>query len=169
MPYYFTMELINPTAPEIHVEDTTLYAVKYLWDCYLLNFKDLEAEIIEMQGNTEELIRKDMKACRHNLIRYYHNWVEDVPEGSGGAKRYLKVEAYPRIIFVLPFETVLIESLFRIINYKNDKTRSTLTDSKIAAIIHTKVAVPALSDPTKMFSTELILDTNKSLDHSLSW
>ena len=59
--------------------------------------------------------------------------------------------------------------MLSIMNYNKDKTRSTLADSKVVAIIHTKAAVPALGEPTAVFAPELILDTNKSLDHSLSW
>ena len=169
MPYYCAMELIDPTAPDMPVKDSTWAAVKDLCDRYTLNFKELKTEIIEMRGDAEELSRKDTIACRQNLLRYYHDRVQDIPEGSGGAKRYLKVEAYARIVFILPFETVLVESLFSIMNYNKDKTRSTLADSKVEAIIHTKAAVPALGDPTAVFAPELILDTNKSLDHSLSW
>jgi hypothetical protein len=169
MPYYLAMELIDPTAPDTVVSNTTWSAVEDLCDRYSLDFNELRSEIIEMRGDAVDLNRRDAQACKQNLLCFYNHRVQDVPVGSGGAKRYLKVEAYARVVFTLPFETVLIESLFSIMNYNKDKTRSSLADSKVAAIIHTKAAVPTLGDPTAVFAPNLILDTNKSLDHRLSW
>ena len=50
----------------------------------------------------------------------------------------LNVEAYAQVIFQLPIETVLVESLFSIMNYNKDKKRSRLNAEDVANIIHTR-------------------------------
>ena len=50
----------------------------------------------------------------------------------------LNVEAYAQVIFQLPIETVLVESLFSIMNYNKDKKRSRINAEDVANIIHTR-------------------------------
>lgn len=50
----------------------------------------------------------------------------------------LNVEAYAQVIFQLPIETVLVESLFSIMNYNKDKKRSKINAEDVANIIHTR-------------------------------
>jgi hypothetical protein len=79
------------------------------------------------------------------------------------------VEAFAQVVFALPFETVLIESLFSIMGYNQDKTRSRLTDSKTADIIHAKDAQGAVATPTEEFAQSINLDSDRSLNHRISF
>ena len=60
-----------------------------------------------------------------------------VVAGPIGTRRR-HAESFAAIVFILPWETVLIESLFSVMNYNKDKTRSSLADTSVANIINTK-------------------------------
>ena len=68
MPYYLAMELIDPTAPDTVVSNTTWSAVEDLCDRYSLDFNELRSEIIEMRGDAVDLNRRDAQACKQNLL-----------------------------------------------------------------------------------------------------
>lgn len=102
-------------------------AVRDICGRYSLDFQALKDELLEMRDNSEELSRADVKLCNENLLAYYHRRAADDIAGT----RYLHVEAFAQIVFVLPFETVLIESLFSVMGYNKDKTRSSLLDDKV--------------------------------------
>ena len=65
---------------------------------------------------------------------------------------------------------MLIESLFSVMNYNKDKTRSSLKDESVANIIHTKDLEPVVSNPAQPFSQEAVLNTKRALhvEHKLA-
>ena len=83
--------------------------------------------------------------------------------------RYHHLEQYAAVVFILPYKTVLIESLFSIMNYNKTKSRSRLLDTSVANIIHTKDLEPIIADPSQAFSPEAVLNTKRALEHKLAW
>ena len=83
--------------------------------------------------------------------------------------RHLHLESFAQVVFILPFEDVFIESLFSVMNYNKDKTRSRLKDESVANIIHTKDLEPVVGDPAKPFSQEAVLNTKRALMHKLAF
>ena len=72
-----------------------------------------------MRDNSVDLSIVDGALCKSNLLFFYWNNYNNLPVGQ---HRY-SLESYAKVIFQLPFETVLIESLFSIMNYNKDKKR----------------------------------------------
>ena len=83
--------------------------------------------------------------------------------------RYHHLEQYAAVVFILPYETVLIESLFSIMNYNKSKSRLRLLDTSVANIIHIKDLEPIIADPSQAFSPEAVLNTKRALEHKLAW
>lgn len=83
--------------------------------------------------------------------------------------RRLHLRAFAAVVFILPWETVLIESLFSAMNYNKSKTRSSLHDDTVADIIHTMDLELVVADPTKAFTAETVLNTKRALEHKLGW
>lgn len=90
-----------------------------------------------------------------------------VPGPIGTRRR--QPESFAAIVFILPWETVLIESLFSVMNYNKDKTRSSLADTSVANIIHTKDLEPVLADAKQAFSPEIVLNMKRALEHKLAF
>ena len=85
-------------------------------------------------------------------------------------QRKLGLEAYAQVIFQLPIETVLIESLFSIMNYNKDKKRSRLNDATVASIIHTRDIKNSIDNVYECFSQDdVALDTDRVSLHKLLW
>ena len=165
MSFYSAMELIDPTAPGGPVSIKTWEAVEILCKKYHLDYTNVRREILEMRDNSVDLSIADGALCKSNLLSFYRNNYNNLPVGQ---RRYC-LEAYAKVIFQLPFETVLIESLFSIMNYNKDKKRSRLKDSTMADIIHTK-DLPAIVD-TKLegFDNNIQLDIENAYNHRLKW
>ena len=86
------------------------------------------------------------------------------------SQRRLHLEVYARVVFQLPFKTVLIESLFSIMNLKKDKHRASLNDESMPNIIHTRDVAPMTDDPAAPFAaTNLVIDGKGALKHRLKW
>ena len=83
--------------------------------------------------------------------------------------RRLNLESFAQVALILPVETVLIESLFSVMNYNKDKTRSSLKDESVANIIHTKDLEPVVGNPAQPFSQEAVLNTKRALEHKLAF
>ena len=79
------------------------------------------------------------------------------------------LEQYAGVVFILPFETVLIGSLFSIMNYNKSKSQSRLLDTSVANILHAKDLEPIIADPSQAFSPEAVLNTKRALEHKLAW
>ena len=97
-----------------------------------------------MRDSAENLSRSDAKRCRENLLKYYHDMVRvSIPhcmltrqlsqvkiliciylfgictttqaQDLAPDVRRLNLESFAQVVFILPVETVLIESLFSVI------------------------------------------------------
>ena len=116
MSYYHAMELIDPTAPA-HIPDGRWEKVKDICNRYNLSFENVRSEIRAMRDDTVSLSLQELTMCEVNLLKFYRDKYLSTPE----ARRRVHLNAYARVIFQLPIETVLIESLFSIMNYNKDK------------------------------------------------
>ena len=77
MPYYEAMEVIDPTAANIHIKDAGWVAVEDLCKRYDLPFRELKLQIVEMRENVDdELSAKDIQLCKENLLCFYHQQVK---------------------------------------------------------------------------------------------
>ena len=83
--------------------------------------------------------------------------------------RRCQLESFAAIVFIIPGETVLIESLLSVMNYNKDKTRSSLADTSVANIIHTKYLEPVLADAKQAFSPEIVLNMKPALEQKLAF
>ena len=74
------------------------------------------------------------------------------------------------MIFQLSFETVLIESLFSIMNYNKDKKRASLNDKSVESVIHTRDIPKVTENVAAPFAqNDLSIDLQRALDHRLKW
>ena len=80
-----------------------------------------------------------------------------------------QLESFAAIVFIIPGETVLIESLLSVMNYNKDKTRSSLADTSVANIIHTEDLEPVLADAKPAFYTDIVLNMKRALEHKLEF
>ena len=78
-----------------------------------------------------------MILSKSNLLQFYEMNLHTLPDNQ----RKLNLEAYAQVIFQLPIEKVLIESLFTIMNYNKDKNRSRLNDANVASITDIKISL----------------------------
>ena len=163
--FYSAMELIDPTAPGGQVSIETWEAVEVLCKKYDLDYTNVRREILEMRDNSVDLSIADGALCKSNLLSFYRNNYNNLPVGQS---RYC-LEAYAKVIFQLPFETVLIESIFSIMNYNKDKKRSRLKDSTMADIIHTKDLPVIVDKKLEGFDNNIQLDIENSYNHRLKW
>ena len=80
------------------------------------------------------------------------------------------LECYAQVVFQMPFETVLIESLFSIMNYNKDKKRANLNDKTVASVIHVRDIPSVLEGSFSDFESEdLRLDITRATKHELNW
>ena len=70
------------------------------------------------------------------------------------------------MVVQLPFETVLIESLFSIMNYIKDKKSARLCDKSVASVINTR-DVDDMATP--FTATDLAINIKRALEHRLMW
>ena len=165
MCFYSAMELIYPTAPGGAISIETWEAVEVICSKYDLNYTNVRREILEIRANSVDLSIADGALCKSNLLSFYRNNYNNLPVGQ---RRYC-LESYAKVIFQLPFETVLIESLFSIMNYNKDKKRSRLKDSTMADILHTR-DLPEIVDPKlEWFDNNIQLDIENAFNHKLMW
>ena len=166
MPYYFAMELIDPTASRGIPLPTTWIAVDDICKKHDLNYTQVRSEILEMRDDSEDLSQADVSLCKSNLLQFYQMNLHTLPDNQ----RKLSLEAYAQVIFQLTIETVLIESLFSIMNYNKDKKRSRLNDATVASIIHTRDIKNSIDNVYECFSQDdVALDTDRVSLHKLLW
>ena len=132
MQFYLAMELIDPTAPASDPSPGTWSAVKEICIKYDLEYTNVRREIIEMRDDVIDLNNADIAKCKKNLLGYYKNNFLTLPENA----RKINLEYYAQVVFQMSTETVLIESLFSIMNYNKDKKRANLNDKTVASVIH---------------------------------
>ena len=160
------MELIDPTGSRGNPLDTTWIAVEDICKKHNLNYIQVRSELLEMRDDSEDLSQADVSLCKSNLLQFYSMNVNTLPD----SQRKLSLEAYAQVIFQLPIETVLIESLFSIMNYNKDKKRSRLNDETVANIIHTRDIKNSIDNVYDSFSQDDIsLDTDRASLHRLPW
>lgn len=165
MSYYHAMELIDPTAPA-HIPDGTWEKVKDICNRYNLSFENVRSEIRAMRDDTVSLSLQELTMCKVNLLKFYRDKYLSTPE----VRRRVHLDAYARVIFQLPIETVLIESLFSIMNYNKDKKRSRLHDDSVASVLHTRDIPKVTKDVAAPFSeSDLTIDLKSAFDHKLEW
>ena len=71
-----------------------------------------------MHRDSVDLSRQDVALCRENLLLYY----KTKSEMEQNDQEHLL--AYSAVVFVLPFETVLVEDYFSDMNYNKSKQRA---------------------------------------------
>ena len=113
MGYYHAMELIDPTAPA-QIPDGTWERVEDICNRYNLSYVNVQSKIRGMRDDAVDLSLQGVNMCKVNLLKFYR----DKYLSSPVARRRVHLDGYARVIFQLPFETVLIESLFSIMNGK---------------------------------------------------
>ena len=119
-----------------------------------------------MRDDSIESSVMDIELCKKPLLCYYKTKCQIQPILQ--RKKYL--ESYANVTFQLPFETVLIESLFSIINYNKDKKRASLDDATVVGVLHTRDISPTLDTSLNAFNEENIkLNIERSHNHQLSW
>ena len=70
----------------------------------------------------------------------------------------------------MSFETVLIESLFSIINYNKDKKRANLNDKTVASAIIVRDSSSVLDESFSDFESEdFRSDITRATTHELNW
>ena len=104
--------------------------------------------------------------CKVNLLKFYCDKYLSTLED----RRRVHLDRYAHVVFQLPFETVLIESLFRIMNYNKDKKRQRLNDKSVASVIPTRDFPKVTKDIAAPFdSSDLTIDLRCAFDHRLKW
>lgn len=82
-----------------------------------------------------------------NRLQFYHMNIHTLPDNQ----RNFNLEAYAHVIFQSPINTVLIESLFSVMNYNKDKKRARLNDATVINIIHTRDIKNSIDNVYKCF------------------
>ena len=165
MDYYYAMELIDPTAPA-HIPDGAWEKVKDICNRYNLSFANVRSEIRGMRDDAVDLSRQEIIMCKENLLKFYRDKYLSTPED----RRRVHLDRYARVVFQLPFETVLIESLFSIMNYNKDKKRQRLNDKSVASVIHTRDIPKVTKNVAAPFdSSDLTINLKCALDHRIKW
>ena len=165
MAYYHAMELIDPTAPA-RIPDGTWEKVKDICSRYNLSYPNVRSEIRAMRDDAVDLSHQEITMCKENLLKFYRDKYLSTQED----RRRVHLDSYAQVVFQLPFETVLIESLFSIMNYNKDKKRERLNDKSVASVIHTRDIPKVTKNITEPFTTsDLTIDLKCALDHRLKW
>jgi len=82
---------------------------------------------------------------------------------------------FQAIVFIQPFTTVVVESLFSRMNGTKSKLRNRLLPDRVDAVLHTHDVVSALdvevtdAQPLPMFNGMVVLASAKCLEHTLAW
>lgn len=165
MGYYHAMELIDPTSPA-HIPNGTWEKVEDICNRYNLSFASVQSEIRAMRDDTVSLSLQEITMCKVNLLRFYRDKHLSTPEG----RRRVHLDRYAQVVFQLPFETVLIESLFSIMNYNKDKKRESLLDESVASVLHVRDIPKVTKNVAAPFAeSDLTIDLKSALDHRLEW
>jgi hypothetical protein len=132
--YYDAMALIDPLAPELDDADMgrAWAAAEVLCDVNGIEFAPAKAAIKLLQEVAAgEMDRTEKVGCRANLLRWYNENQCNLP---------LPLKEYAQMVFSIPFETVLIESLFSIMNYNKSGRRCSMADASVESVLHLRDA-----------------------------
>ena len=116
-----------------------------------------------MHQDAVDLPRQEVTMCQQNLLLYY----KSKSQREQTDQKHLT--AYCRVVFILPFETVVVESYFSIMNYNKSKARSSLKDESVANVLHTREAHSVLENPRSPFQNSLKLRLDAHLEHRLNF
>ena len=94
-------------------------------------------------ATSEEMSGLDEKLCKKNLLAWYKKKHDQGDDLSG------TLSDYAQLVFSVPFETVLIESLFSIMNYSKSGRRCSTGDTAVENAIHLRSAPPVVSKDDK--------------------
>ena len=119
-------------------------AVEVLCEVNGLPFDDVKREVTAMRNDAVEMSAAGMNLCKKNLLVWYKRKNETGDLGSA-------LSEYAQLVFSVPFETVLIESLFSIMNYTKSGRRCNTGDAAVANSIHLRSPPPVLGDGDKPF------------------
>ena len=156
MQYYDALEIIDPVGPELPGESSEKAvrmwsAVKVLCEVNGLNFIDVKRDVKAMRADAaEELSAPDAKLCKRNLLAWYkqEEELDKLPSA---------LSEYAQLVFSVPFETVLIESLFSIMNLTKSGRRCSTADSAVENAIHLRSAPDVLgADRGKPFGAGVV-------------
>ena len=113
-----------------------------------------------------DLNNADIAKCKKNLLGYYTNIFLSLPENA----HKKNLEYYAQVVFQMPFETVLIESLFSIMNYNKDTKRANLNDKTVVSVIHIRDIPSVLKGSFSDLKLEnLRLNILRVIKHELNW
>ena len=84
-----------------------------------------------MRDGVVDLSLQEVNMCKGNLIKFYRDKYLSLPV----ARRCGHLDNYVHVIFQLPFETMLIKTLFSNMNYNKDKKRASLNNKSVASVI----------------------------------
>ena len=166
------MALISPCCPERFKNDKSWQAVRRLCDHYGLSYDDIRRELEAFHA--QDLSRQQERRANENLLMYYRDLYmaeEARVAEEGGAPKRQHLFQFARVVFCLPFETVLIESLFSIMNRNKSADRASMNDETVAAGIHCRDFAPVLDDPREPYQDfergrgVLLCD----VDHTINW
>ena len=165
MGYYHAMELIDQTAPA-QFPVGTWERVEDVCGRYNLSYVNVQSEIRGMRDDAVDLSLQEVTMCKVNLLKFYRDKYLSLPV----ARRRVHLDGYACVIFQLPFETVLIESLFSIMNYNKDKKRARLSDKSVESVIHARDIAKVTDNVAEPFApTDVNIDLERALDHRLEW
>ena len=108
----------------------------------LMKVAELEASAKRRNPEVKFTV-KDEKLCKKNLLAWYkkkHDQGDDLTS---------TLSEYAQLVFSVPFETVLIESLFSIMNYSKSGRRCSMGDTAVENAIHLRSAPPVVSKDDK--------------------
>ena len=149
MQYYDALEIIDPTGPKLPEDGTEKAgrmwsAVEVLCEVNGLCFDDVKREVKAMRSATSvEMSGLDEKLCKKNVLAWYKKKHDQGNDLSSA------LSECAQLVFSVPFETVLIESLFSIMNYSKSGRRCSTGDTAVENAIHLRSAPAVLGKDDK--------------------
>ena len=110
-----------------------------------------------MRDDTVSLSLQEVTMCKEILLKFYYDKYLSTPED----RHRTHLDKYTHMVFQLPFETMLIETIFSIMNYNKHNKGNILLDNSVASVIHTNIRKPILSIFDKINNVQILggLDT----------
>ena len=119
-----------------------------------------------MRDDAMDLSLYRVNMCKVNLLKFYCVEYMSLPVVWWCGH----LEKYTWVVFQLSFETVIIKSLFGIMNYNKDKKRARLNNKSVASVIQTRDIVKVTKKVAAPFApADLTICIQHALDHSLEW
>jgi len=125
-------ELIDPTLPNFSPTPQCWTAVEELCSRFHLDYGATKEQLIALHTDMSLPVRV-VEECERNLYRVYYR-----DGGRGFFAAYPHAVEYARVVFTVPVVSVVVESLFSVMNYTKGKHRARHSDEGFAATIHIK-------------------------------